>query len=208
MAEVWDTNEKGIRISPLSPWQCIFSCPFALHGRSGCPRAIHVNACDEILWNISATMLPWQIPAHLLHTVIKGTLTLKSRGESHVEDGEWQADNALWWTGYSLSKWCHIRSFTTTQFQLVDRCRKASRTCGKPAEGKHSSECINSERRLPGVNVCNSVKVNQGNAGDEQQTGSVFYSRCRHYFINTESQWLTKYSTVLYRLDLAVWSDS
>lgn len=96
-----DSNEKEISNSPLSTWQHVFSCPFALHRRSSHPCATGVSEHDETLWNIAAPM--WQSSTYFLHMVMKLILTQQWCGQCW----EWQTDNAMCWTGYCLGKRCY-----------------------------------------------------------------------------------------------------
>lgn len=177
-------NEKGIRNSPLSAWQHVFSCPFTLHGRSSCPCATRVSEHDEILWNTAAPMSSWQSPAHFLHVVMKVILTLNSSGVANVVDTEWQADNAMCWTGYSLGMRCHTWSFTAIYLSVSEhntisasgQMQISTEDTQEASCGKCGSKCNNSVRQLPGVNVCNWINVKQSTAGDKQHTGSANYS--------------------------------
>lgn len=75
---------------------------------------------DGSQWNIAAPMSSWQTPAHFLHMVMKLILTLDSSGVADVVDNEWQADNAMCWTGYSLGKRCHTWSFQTVHLSVSE----------------------------------------------------------------------------------------
>lgn len=173
-AEVWDSldtngKKKGDqKQSPPSTWQHVFSCPFALRRRSGRPHAMCVTERDETLWNIAAPVSSWHSPAHFLHMVMKLILTPNSSGVANVVDTEWQADNAMCWTGCSLGKRCHTQSLPT--FHVSDSEHNMISASGQmqiSTEDKQRAKNKTTMRGSSQESMCVTERVWSYAAGDE-----------------------------------------
>lgn len=120
------TNHKGIRNPPLSAWQHVFSCPFALHRRSSSP----CYGCQWATWNPEKYRCTNVVITNSCMFLLRGEesdLTLQSSVATDVDTGHsgrltiqcvglailWAKDATL---GHlSVSLW-------RTQFQPGDIC--------------------------------------------------------------------------------------
>lgn len=168
------------------------------------------HAChwaDESQWNIDAPMSSWQTPAHFLHMVMKLILTLDSSGVADVVDKEWQADNAMCGTGYSLGERCHTWSFQTVHLSVSEhnvislsgQMQTSTEDLQKPSWGKCTLTVSGSSQESMCVTelVWSKAVLRTHNTEAQQIIPGwiIVQIRCRYNIINTAAHF-TNYISV------------